>query len=179
MVAHLFSQSGLVLRLRTGPLGSWVDLYLQRLHEDGYSEGSACHHVREIERFGRWLQRQRLETSDISPQLIKAYLANSRRLRPDRSSRGDGAALRRLLELLRKQGPHAVDQPILARMKRIGLERGAAFDLSSADPAVRRALAVPNPLKRFAIGDRDSFTFNADGSLEIIVAAADPGPDKK
>lgn len=36
--------------------------------------------------------------------------------------------------------------------------------------------AVSNALDRFSIGDRDGLVSNADGSLEIIVAAADPDP---
>jgi site-specific recombinase XerD len=158
MVFHLFSQSGPVLRLRAGPLGSWIDLYAQRLHDDGYSEGSAWHHVREIERFGRWLQRRRLETPDISPQLIKAYLANSRRLRPDRSSRGDGAALRRLLELLRKQdvihqAPVVVSQEPIRRVEDdfrhyLSVERGlSAASLANYLPPVSQLL-----VERFGAG---------------------------
>jgi len=187
------------------------------------------------------------------------------------------------MELLRRYGPHITDQPMLARMKRIGLEPGNTFDFNAVDPAIRRALehaatdalrltfdkassigrqangwqintdtmgaygtsylkraivarallganlpedavypatsvdsdgkpldganryvirfekgqlppvgafwsitlydnegyALPNSLDRFAIGDRDGLVSNADGSLQIIVAAADPGPDKK
>jgi hypothetical protein len=186
-------------------------------------------------------------------------------------------------EVTRRQGPHLVDQPILARMKRIGLQSDAVFDLNAADPAIRRGLeraatdalkltadkassigrqvngwqintdtigvygtsylvraivartllganlpedafypatsvdgdgkpldgtnrylirfeknqrppvsafwsitlydaegyAVANPLDRFAIGDRDRFVLNGDGSLDIVVSAADPGPDKR
>ncbi|MGP0094070.1 MAG: DUF1254 domain-containing protein [Xanthobacteraceae bacterium] len=186
-------------------------------------------------------------------------------------------------EVLRRQGPHLVDQPILARMKRIGLQSDAVFDLNAADPTIRRGLeraasgalkltadkassigrqvngwqintdtigvygtsylvraivartllganlpedafypatsvdgdgkpldgtnrylirfekdqrppvsafwsitlydaegyAVANALDRFAIGDRDRLVLNGDGSLDIVVSAAHPGPDKR
>ena len=38
---------------------------------------------------------------------------------------------------------------------------------------------VPNPINRFAIGDRDKLTFNPDGSLDIYVQADSPGKDKE
>ena len=44
-------------------------------------------------------------------------------------------------ELLKLQPPHITDEPIIARMKRIGMEPGKSFDLSQADPAVAQALA--------------------------------------
>lgn len=43
-------------------------------------------------------------------------------------------------ELLRVNPPHPTDQPILARMKRIGLEAGKGLDFDRLDPAVRQAL---------------------------------------
>jgi len=43
-------------------------------------------------------------------------------------------------ELLKVNPPHIMDQPIVARMRRIGIEPGKSFDLGKADPAVRRAL---------------------------------------
>lgn len=43
-------------------------------------------------------------------------------------------------EILKRQPPHATDQPILALMKRIGLEPGMSFDLDQSDPVIRRAL---------------------------------------
>ncbi len=42
-------------------------------------------------------------------------------------------------EILKLQPPHLTDQPIIARMERIGLEPGKSFDLEAADPTVRRA----------------------------------------
>lgn len=43
-------------------------------------------------------------------------------------------------ELLKLQPPHLTDQPIVALMRRIGLERGKGFDLDKAEPAVKQAL---------------------------------------
>jgi hypothetical protein len=43
-------------------------------------------------------------------------------------------------ELLKLHAPHLTDQPILARMKRIGIERGKSFDISKLEPVVRKAV---------------------------------------
>ena len=43
-------------------------------------------------------------------------------------------------EILKSQPPHITDQPILARMRRIGIERGESFDIDKVDPAIKSAL---------------------------------------
>ena len=43
-------------------------------------------------------------------------------------------------KLLAVNPPHATDQPILAQLKKIGMEPGEAFDLDKADPAIRNGL---------------------------------------
>ncbi len=40
-------------------------------------------------------------------------------------------------ELLKLQPPHITDQPIIARMKRIGIEPGKSFDIDKLDPAIK------------------------------------------
>lgn len=43
-------------------------------------------------------------------------------------------------ELLRLHPPHITDQPILAQMRRIGIEPGKSFDMTKLDAAVQKAL---------------------------------------
>lgn len=43
-------------------------------------------------------------------------------------------------ELLKVHPPHVTDQPIIARLKRIGFEAGQDFDTSKLDPAVKKAI---------------------------------------
>ncbi|TDF82355.1 DUF1254 domain-containing protein [Pseudomonas sp. H9] len=43
-------------------------------------------------------------------------------------------------ELLKVNPPHSTDQPIIAQMKKIGLEPGKSFDIDKLDPALKQAL---------------------------------------
>src|SRR5580698_9602899 len=43
-------------------------------------------------------------------------------------------------ELLKLQPPHLTDQPIIAQMKRIGIEPGKSLDMNKVGPVVRKAL---------------------------------------
>ena len=43
-------------------------------------------------------------------------------------------------ELMKANPPHITDQPIVARMKRLGIEPGKSFDFDAADPALQGAL---------------------------------------
>jgi hypothetical protein len=56
----------------------------------------------------------------------------------------------RAAEILKINPPHITDQPVVARMTRIGFEAGKSFDLTSADPAVQAALnrAAPDAMER-------------------------------
>ncbi len=43
-------------------------------------------------------------------------------------------------DILKMQPPHITDEPILAQMRRIGIERGKSFDIDKLDPAIKTAL---------------------------------------
>jgi hypothetical protein len=44
-------------------------------------------------------------------------------------------------ELLKVNPPHITDQPIIAQLRKIGIEPGKSFDIEKVDPAIRNALA--------------------------------------
>jgi len=44
-------------------------------------------------------------------------------------------------ELLKVNPPHFTDEPIIAQLKKIGIEPGKSFDIDKLDPAVRKGLA--------------------------------------
>ena len=43
-------------------------------------------------------------------------------------------------KILKLQPPHVTDQPILAQMQRIGIERGKSFDIDKVDPTIKAGL---------------------------------------
>src|SRR4029078_929125 len=43
-------------------------------------------------------------------------------------------------ELIKLHPPHSTDQPIIAEMKKIGIEAGKSFDIRKVDPVVRTAI---------------------------------------
>jgi hypothetical protein len=52
-------------------------------------------------------------------------------------------------ELLKLHPAHITDEPILAQMKRIGIEPGKSFDLDKQDPALKKALeSVPEEAQK-------------------------------
>jgi hypothetical protein len=44
-------------------------------------------------------------------------------------------------ELLKVNPPHITDEPMIAQLKKIGIEPGKSFDIEKLDPAVRKALS--------------------------------------
>lgn len=51
-----------------------------------------------------------------------------------------GAYFAYAAELLKLHPPHMTDEPIIAQMRRIGIEPGKGFDIAKLDPAVQRGL---------------------------------------
>jgi site-specific recombinase XerD len=84
------------------PLGSYLDLYVAEMREDGYPRRTIEFQVRVIADFGHWLSKRRLAATNMNLGLFQAYLrARSRR----KCQTGmELSALRRLLDLLVRAG---------------------------------------------------------------------------
>jgi len=54
-------------------------------------------------------------------------------------------------ELLKLNRAHPVDQPQLARMKRLGIEAGRSFDVAEVDPVIRQALQMAPAVAQSAL----------------------------
>lgn len=52
-------------------------------------------------------------------------------------------------EILKINPPHVTDEPVIAQMKRIGIEPGKSFDMAKVDPAVKKAIeAAPEAAQK-------------------------------
>jgi hypothetical protein len=63
---------------------------------------------------------------------------------------------------------------ILLGLYKIRCEEKAFWSVTGYD---KDDYFIANPIDRYAIGDRDQLKFNADGSLDLLVQAEDPGPE--
>ena len=96
-------------RLRTGPLGSYIDPFAQHLSIQGYADVTARGKLTVVAKLSRWLEQQQFSLNTLNEQQISAFLQELHRRRR-RARRGDATTLRELLTLLRANG--AIPEPI-------------------------------------------------------------------
>lgn len=105
-----FKNAETLLRIHAGPLGKCIDDYAAELRAEGYAQQSAELQIRLVADFSRWLARRRISAPQITAAHFQPYLRSRARYR--RPQRGDPAALKRLLNLLLRQG--VIAEPFLA-----------------------------------------------------------------
>jgi len=113
----------------------WI---IGRTKTDGPSDYDAVHKIQagyKITRLSQWGKATELakvnndSTIDMkTPPMVQVDTMSS------------GAYFAYAAELLKLHPPHATDQPIIAEMRRIGIEPGKSFDISKVDPTVRKGL---------------------------------------
>ncbi|MBZ0188120.1 MAG: site-specific integrase [Candidatus Obscuribacterales bacterium] len=87
-------------RIRTGPLGQYIELFVQELSDQGYSADAIGNKIRLMDGFGVWLKSKKLTAADVDVAQINKYLRQ------------------------RKQCPRHIDRPTLMRLLHILIQNG-------------------------------------------------------
>lgn len=98
----IFKNLETLQHMHEGPLGPYLDSYAAEMHQQGYASPTAESQIRLVADFSRWLAKRQIIPQEITTELCQRYLRFRARHRcPGRS---DLAALKRLLNLLLRQG---------------------------------------------------------------------------
>jgi hypothetical protein len=114
----------------------WI---IGRTKTDGPADYDAVHKIQagyRITPLSRWGKEPEAIVGTVDPTV---GMKTTPKDKVDAMSSGD--FFKYAAEVLKVQPPHLTDQPIVALMKRIGIEPGKSFDADSLDPAVKQALA--------------------------------------
>jgi len=113
----------------------WI---IGRIKTDGPKDYDAVHKIQDglkITPLSGWGKPPQAVAGKVDPGVD---MRTPPKVQVDRMAAGEYFA--HAAEIMKLQPPHITDQPILARMARIGIERGQSFDLAKVDPTIRRAL---------------------------------------
>jgi integrase/recombinase XerD len=94
-----FAFSGTRRRMYAGPLGPYVDDFIESLQEQGYDRHSIRCKIRSVADFSRWIDRRQYALTDLDSGLVSRFIAYRKRTR--RYDWGDNAAVRQMIDRLR------------------------------------------------------------------------------
>jgi hypothetical protein len=118
----------------------WI---IGRTKADGPQDYAAVHKIQagfKVTRLSEWGKQPTPVTVKIDPTVD---MKTPPKVQVDTMPAGKYFAY--AAELVKLHPPHITDQPIIAEMKKIGIEVGKSFDLNQLDPAVQKALeGAPN-----------------------------------
>jgi site-specific recombinase XerD len=103
MIEHFFVHTPVVTRLRGGPLGPYLDDLATILHQQGYAPSSIQRCLRTSELFGRWLQGQGYDVTQIDETAIQHYVSGLERYRSGQLPKA-AQGLKHVVGLLRQRG---------------------------------------------------------------------------
>ena len=121
-------------RIRSGPLGQWIDGFVDVLKTRGYATSVIRRHVRAAAIFSGWLERQRVAATEIDEALVTRFVSRLPRWRAPERQRG------RVSEVASLVPPSSagIQWPLEARRGRI---RHRAPDVPPPRPASRKPAA--------------------------------------
>ena len=137
----------------------WV---IGRTRTDGPQDYDAVHKVQDgykMTLLSQWGKEPQAVTVKIDPSvdMHTPPVEQVKRMTPD-------VYFAYAAELLKVNGPHLIDQPQLARMKRLGIEAGSSFDVAEVAPVIRQALQMaPAAAQAALIAEWPKVGRNANG----------------
>ena len=178
MLNNLYAYPGAARRLRSSPLGPWLDSFVERLAELGYTSWSRRSNVVLAADLGRWMANHDISVGSLDEGAVDAYL---KQRRTQRERRGAAASL--VLAHLRVEGvtpppSHIPDRPAptmheqryVAYMQK---ERGAAVGTIEGYLAVVRDFVG----RRFGTDEVDLAALTAtDVGAYLVERAPDLSP---
>ena len=79
MLETLSVRARICQRIRSGPLGRWVDDFVDVLATRGYATSTARRYVRAAAIFSTWLEQQGVAATDIDERLVARFVSGVRR----------------------------------------------------------------------------------------------------
>lgn len=119
MLEHAFVRTRVIVRLRCGPLGPYLDDLTASLHHEGYAPSSIQLYLRAAEHFAQWLQGRGYAICQMDEDLLQCYVSGLTRY-PSGKLPKAAQGLGHLIRFLHQQGvlrsrhaalpPSAIDQ---------------------------------------------------------------------
>lgn len=174
---HFFNDRtdpGTVDALTRGPLSSHLTVYAERLHDGGYAIQSGQLQLRMLGDFNIWLDRKRLGADEVNSSVLERYIRS--RTKAGKLRKGDAAALKRMLRMLRDgqaeapSAPPAAGQFVLEQYQHyLQQERGLAEGtIKKYTPIVRTFLT-----ETFPLGIPDLFQISPDNIARFVQRQAE------
>ena len=79
MLESLHVRPHICVRLRSGPLRSWIDPFVDALEQRGYTSGGRRRYVHAADAFSTWLIRHRLAVSAIDHSVVARFASSQKR----------------------------------------------------------------------------------------------------
>jgi integrase/recombinase XerD len=94
-----FAFPGTRRRMYAGPLGRYIDDFIESLQQRGYDRHSIRCKIRSVADFSRWIDRRQHALTDLDSDLVGRFIAYRKRTR--RYDWGDNSAVRQMIDRLR------------------------------------------------------------------------------
>jgi hypothetical protein len=89
-----------LVRLRVGSVAPFIDLYLNRIEQQGFLPSSVPMQMYAIARFGKWIDHNNIGLLDLDERVVERFLKRDR----DVARSSEPAPLRRFVGMLREIG---------------------------------------------------------------------------